>query len=107
MSFVGIADGQGNRVSLSITGFMPIITMRAATSTATSVSTGTILNAPGLLYGYMGTTAGGINFSLNGQPIGATTVSANVAVMFPAPIKFNSLSASASLGICTVFYRAL
>jgi hypothetical protein len=70
-----------------------------------SVSTQVIKNAAGVLFGYLGTTAGTINFSLNGVAIGATTVSAGVMVTFPAPIHFASLSASASSAVCTVFYK--
>jgi hypothetical protein len=75
-------------------------------SFTSSVSTQSIKVGAGVLYGYLGTTAGTINFSLDGKPIGATTVSAGVIVTLPCPIHFAaSLSASASSAVCTVFYK--
>jgi hypothetical protein len=123
MSRVALTDSAGNATSISTNG--ALITTGSATlagvnvsasaaevldqtwrsSFTASVSTQVIKNAVGVLYGYLGTTAGTINFSLNGAAIGALTVSAGVMVAFPAPIHFASLSASASAAVCTVFYK--
>jgi hypothetical protein len=123
MSRVALTDSAGNVTSISTNGSLVITGTTAVTganisssaqevldktwasSFTASVSTQVIKNAAGVLYGYLGTTAGTINFSLNGVAIGATTVSAGVIVTFPAPIHFASLSASASSAVCTVFYK--
>jgi hypothetical protein len=119
MSRVALTDSAGNVVSISSNGtlaiFQPGINVSTSaqevldqtwrSSFTASVSTQVIKNAAGVLYGYLGTTAGTINFSLNGAAIGALTVSAGVMVAFPAPIHFASLSASASSAVCTVFYK--
>jgi hypothetical protein len=123
MSRVALTDSAGNVTSISTNGALVVTGTTAITganisssaqevldqtwrsSFTASVSTQVIKNAAGVLYGYLGTTAGTINFSLNGVPIGAVTVSAGVIVTFPAPIHFASLSASASSAVCTVFYK--
>jgi hypothetical protein len=123
MSRVALTDSAGNVTSISTNGALVVTGTTAITganisssaqevldqtwrsSFTASVSTQVIKNAAGVLYGYLGTTAGTINFSLNGAPIGALTVSAGVMVAFPAPIHFASLSASASSAVCTVFYK--
>jgi hypothetical protein len=123
MSRVALTDSAGNVTSISTNGALVITGTTAIagvnisssaqevldqtwrSSFTASVSTQAIKNAAGVLFGYLGTTAGTINFSLNGAAIGPLTVSAGVMVTFPAPIHFASLSASASVAVCTVFYK--
>jgi hypothetical protein len=120
MSRVALTDSAGNVVSISSNGTLLIAQPGINVSTSAqevldqtwrssftaSVSTQAIKSSAGVLYGYLGTTAGTINFSLDGKPLGAVTVSAGVIVTFPCPIHFaSSLSASASSAVCTVFYK--
>jgi hypothetical protein len=124
MSRVALTDSAGNVTSISTNGALVVTGTTAITganisssaqevldqtwrsSFTASVSTQSIKVGAGVLYGYLGTTAGTINFALDNKPLGAVTVSAGVIVTFPCPIHFaSSLSASASSAVCTVFYK--
>ena len=106
MSLVGIGDNAGNRASISANA-LQCVDLAHFSNFTVSVSTNTINNGPGVLYGYIPTTAGTINFSVNGSPIGALSGAAGSIQTLPAPLLFNSLSTSASLGVFTIFWRAL
>ncbi len=71
----------------------------------TSTSTGTLKATPGVLGGWIGTTAGTFAIKDGATELGVFTVSAGVVVSLPPIRMATSITISASAGVATVFYR--
>jgi len=71
---------------------------------AVSQSTGTWKASAGVLYGWIGTTAGTFAIKDGANQIGVFTVSAGVVVNLPGITMATSITVSASAGVATIFY---
>lgn len=71
---------------------------------AVSQSTGTWKASAGVLYGWIGTTAGTFAIKDGATQIGVFTCSAGVVVTLPGITMASSITVSASAAVATVFY---
>ena len=71
---------------------------------AVSQSTGTWKASAGVLYGWIGSTAGTFAIKDGATQLGVFTVSAGVVVDLPGITMATSITVSASAGVATIFY---